>query len=298
MTEAVMIDFPVLIKASVDKDQKRIVDVESSVEKTDTEGDLILQSALLDSAESFIKNGHLDIDHLSEIGGRLGLKDPESYIVGRPTKVWNGGEKRTFVRGEIMRSSDGTHNPEKNRYDAFWDSLQSDPPVLWRASIYGFPLPGEIEDCTDRVCESGAWRYIVKGIDWKSLAFTRNPMNDHIKSHARIVTAKAFIDDYSKSVNLVYGANPHLGPSPKPYDESPPALPTVAQSMMPAPRNLDDAVGQYHRHIIRECDHAMGLNTTVGFRKHFEVCCSLPTDMADVWAHALMHHISLDRRRN
>lgn len=289
MVDAVVIDFPAIIKANTSSNGERLVSVEASVEITDSEGDLILQSALLNSAASFIKTGHFDIDHISEIGGRMGIANPESYIIGRPTSVTDGGDKRTFVTGEIMRSADGTHDPQRNRYDAFWDTLQSDPPVVWRASIYGFPLPGEIEDCTDKVCESGAWRYIVKGIDWRSLAFTRNPMNDHIKGNARIVTAKAFMDRVMKSGEINYGAMPAGGPPP---------LPAVAESLMATPRNMDDAVGQYHRHIIRECVMASGVNSTVGFRKHFEVCCGLPEDMADVFAHALMHHVLLDKRRN
>jgi hypothetical protein len=297
MIDAVMIDFPVMIKASTGPDHRRVVEIESSVQKVDSEGDLILQSALLNSAESFVKTGHLDLEHLSEVGTRLGIRDPESYIVGRPLKVWDGGETRTFVQGEIMRSADGTHDPVRNRYDALWDTLTADPPVLWRASIYGFPLPGEVEDCTDKVCESGAWRYIVKGIDWRSLAFTRNPMNDHIKSPVRIVTAKAFIDGFAKNGNIAYDSTmPHLGPPPKPYDDSPPALPTIGQSMMLAPRNMHDAIGQ-HPHILRECAEACGVNTTVGFRKHFETCCGMDGDAANVYAHALMHHLHLERGR-
>lgn len=297
MADAIIIDFPAVIKARTENDGRRLVSVQASVESCDLEGDVILQSALLASADSFVRHGMCDINHFAEIGHKIGVNNPESYIIGRPTKVWDGGETRTFVECEIMRSADGVHDPVKHRYDAFWDTLTSEPPVMWRSSIYGFPLPGAVEDCSTKTCESGAWRYLVKGIDWKSLAFTQTPMNDKLTGYARIVTAKAFIDGYAKNGNIAYDSTmPHLGPTPKPYDDSPPALPTIGQSMMLAPRNLHDAIGQ-HPHILRECAEACGVNTTVGFRKHFEICCGMDGDAANVYAHALMHHLHLERGR-
>lgn len=284
--EGLVISLPAIIKASF-SDGRRLVNVEASVEMVDSEGDLILQRALLDSAPNFIMSGHLDINHISEIGERYGYKDTASYIVGKPLEVHDIGEKRTSVLGEITRSADGSHNPGKYRYDRFWDTFFETPPIDWRASIYGYPKAGEVIDCSQAECEAGAWRYIIKGLDWRSLAFTQTPVNDKIASYAQIVTAKAFVSAKSKMyVTDIFESL--MGPPIQP----------ATQASMAAPRNLSDALGQYYGHIERRCPHAAGMNSTIGFRSHFEHCCGMDHDMADVFGHALMHHILLHRRRN
>lgn len=285
--DGIVIEMPAIIKAMPAEDGRRMVHVEVSVELVDSEGDLILQKALLDAADGFLAKGHLDIDHISEIGHRYNIKDPASYIVGKPKEVHDIGQKRTSVVGEITRAEDGSHNPKARRYDAFWDSFHEDPPVLWRSSIYGYPKPGEVIDCSQQACDSGAWRYLIRGLDWRSLAFTQHPVNDHIASHAHIVTAKSFV--LAKAAP--YGTDIFHSLL------APPALP-VSQGLMAAPRNLTDALGQYFGHMARNCPHAAGLNSTVGFRNHFEHCCAMDYDMAEVFGHALMHHILLHRRRS
>lgn len=195
---SVIVDFPVIIK-SYKEDDRRIISLESSNEQVDSEGDVILQSALMGSKDSFVKTGHLDVDHLSEIGMSLGIASPEQYIVGVPLDVFDMGEGRTGVKAEIFRNPDGTSLPEKYQYDMIWHTLHLEPPVRWRASIYGFPKSGMVVDCSEEghVCSDySATRYLVKGLDWRSLALTKNPMNDHIKHSATVVTAKSYIDAY------------------------------------------------------------------------------------------------------
>ncbi len=198
--EAIIVSYPAIIKAQKTETGERIVSVEASAESVDSEGDLITQKALLDSADSFVKTGHIDLDHLSEIGAQLGIQNPLSYIVGIPLEVYpidNGdGIKRTGVKCQIFTSKDGVHAPSKNKYDEFWDSLQTNPPTRWRASIYGFPKSDGLVDCTKSSCSSGATRYHVTGIDWRSLAFTKNPVNDHIKGFVKIESVKSFIKNF------------------------------------------------------------------------------------------------------
>lgn len=327
--DALIISLPVSIKSHLEKSGQRVVEVEASCEQVDLEGDLIEQKALLDSALTFVKTGHLDIDHISEIGHRLGIPNPDSYIVGRPLEVKDIGDKRTSVVGEIRRSLDGSHEPMKNRYDAFWDTLHSSPPVQWRASIYGFPPSDAVEDCTGKVCASGAKRYHIRAIDWRSLAFTRNPINDKIKGFAKVVSAKALIGALLKGgdpslpaamymnltsppdiapfnttdgggsipyepVNQGAGAAVAEGPLKMPMSHEGPQMPAFP---MPSPRNMDDAVGQWHGHMKKDCVHCAGMNTTPGFSAHFQNCCGMPPHVADLFAHALMHRLLLDRRR-
>ncbi len=193
--QSIIIDFPVMIKSNTSSG-KRIVTLEASNELVDGEGDVILQKALMDSADTFIKTGHMDIDHLSEIGLSMGIENPSKYIVGIPLEVFDMGEHRTGVKAEIFQNPDGSSDPDKYQYDMLWHSLQLNPPVRWRASIYGFPKSGMVKDCSKVTCNSDATRFLVEGLDWRSLAFTKNPMNDHIKHAAKIVTAKSYADAY------------------------------------------------------------------------------------------------------
>lgn len=282
LQDGYIVEIPCIVKAKSSTDGKRLVSVEASSEAVDSEGDVILQKALLDSAKSFIATGHLDIDHLSELGDRLGIANPTSYIIGRPTAVEDLGGGRTGVTGEISRSVDGVHDPKKNKYDEFWDSLQSDPPVRWRASIYGYPIKGMTEDYRENTDnKSGAKRFLVKGIDWRSLAMTRNPINTDLKGYAQIVSAKAYC-----AVIKGMGAG-----SMAPY----PSVDTAGT--MNLPMNMDELVGQHHRHISKDCPHTGGLNSVAGFKAHFQNCCYAPHQIADLLSHALMYHVLLERKR-
>jgi hypothetical protein len=197
--EAVVISFPALIKGSIYKG-KRIIEFEASNETSDQEGDVILQSALLDAAPAFIEKGHIDIDHYSELGKNpafhyLGITNPDDWIIGTPLEVKDLGKGCTGVKAEIFQQANGKYDPEHYKYDAFWKSLQSKPVVKYYASVYGFPGA----DTEEKACAIGAsgkevcaTRYLVKSFDWRSTAVTRNPINDSIKSTVRIITAKAF----------------------------------------------------------------------------------------------------------
>ena len=292
--EAVLISIPTIIKAVADDTGRRLVSVEASNEVLDGEGDIILQSALMGSAASFVKTGHIDIDHISELGDRLGVPDPMSFIIGRPLEVKDLGDKRTGVIIEIFRSHDGTVDPKKNRYDSFWESLHTDPPVKWRSSIYGFPIDGQIEDHRDK---GGKTRFIVKGIDWRSLAMTRNPVNTAIEGYAKIVTAKAAIAEIRKAGT--YGVGYGSGTEGL-YDTQP--APNVSGApyacSMAVPRNMDEMIGQYERHIGRDCQHSGGVDTRAGFKSHFELCCGADPYTADILSHALMYHRLLQKKRS
>lgn len=292
-SEAYIIDIPVIVKARTGGDPtKRIVEVEASSEEVDGEGDVVLQKALLDSSEAFIRSGHIDIDHISEIGGRIGIRNPESYIIGRPTEVKDLGSKRTSVICEIMRASDGSHDPVKNKYDAFWDSLQSEPPVKWSASIYGFPT--EFDDCAEKACSvEGATRYVIKAINWRSLAFTRNPVNTSLKGFAKIVTAKAMIEtmkDFMSPFGLSEGV-----PTTDFMASSP--MPTDLCCGGPCPSTMDALWGNYMRHS-RDCPHISQGNSTVTFKDHFMLCHGAPHELADMLSHALLYMILRERSRS
>ena len=268
LERAIVVSLPTVVKARNDGSGRRIVEVEASCEAVDSEGDVILQDALLNSAQSFIATGALDIDHLSELGPRLGIPDPASYIVGRPLEVKSLPGKRTSVVGEIRRSLDGSHNPQRHRYDDLWDSLQSDPPVPWFASVYGFPLPGAVEDCTTGTCAHGARRYLIKAMDWRSLAFTRNPVNTSLRGQAKIVTAKSMIARMAKAMSII-------------DSQSEPAVPSSMSDLW----------------TLRACQKCgvHGAPSLPGYRAHFIACAGFPPGLADIFAHATMHKTHIER---
>ena len=261
LDRAVVASFPVVIKAHEEsRSKRRIVEVESSNQSRDEDGDVVLQQALLDSAPTFIATGHLDIDHLSEFGARLGIPDPSSYIVGRPLDVRKGDGDTTFVEGEISRSLDGRIDPARNRYDEFWQSLRREPPVVWFSSIYGWPT--DLDDCTKGACgDFGATRYVIKAIDWRSLAFTRAPKNTSLRSPTRIVSAKSYLAELAKA----------LPPTAWIPD-------TVADAASPCPNC------EVHK-----------TPSLLGYRRHFAACKGCSAGMSDILAHAMMHRTNMDR---
>jgi hypothetical protein len=277
LDRALVVRWPALIKAvTPDSSGRRIVECESSTEVMDMDGDVVMQKALLDSAEAFIATGHLDIDHKSELGHRMipPIADPSAYIVGRPLEVRAAEGGRTFVKGEIDRARDGAFDPNSHA-DALWASLMREPPVKWYASIYGFPT--DLDDCTRGACGASpaASRFVIKAIDWRSLAFTRTPKNTALSSPTRIVTAKAYVAELMKSA----------------YPEG------AVQSI---PQTMDDA------YAAADCPgcRVQEEPSLLGYRQHFEKCRGYPTGAADVMAHALMHKCNMDkaagvlRRRN
>lgn len=306
---AFVADLPAIVKGHESKDGKRLIEVQASSEALDAEGDIIAQSALLDSAPEFVKSGHLDIDHISELGSRMGIQNTEAYIIGRPVEVKDIGGGKTSVIGEISRSRDGTVDPKNSRADGFWESLHRDPPVKWRASVYGFPKGEMVDDCRTMTCASGAKRFHIKGMSWRSLALTRNPVNESLTGFAKVLKAKTFVDLMIKAMSEgppqiapfdMYGGEPYStdserGGEHKGFNNGGAATaPIIA---LAAPRNLMDALGQYHGHMKSECPHTEGLRTTAGFKCHFEKCCGMDSDTADLWAHALMHKMLLHSRR-
>jgi hypothetical protein len=275
LDRAVVMRLPCIIKAvPMDVSGRRIVEVEASTEEIDWDGDVVLQSALLNAANDFVGFGHLDIDHLSEFGARMGIPDPSSYIVGRPMEVKALDGKRTFVKGEISRSSDGKFDPVANRYDEFWASLQREPPVVWFSSIYGFPT--DLDDCRSGTCKSGATRYLIKALEWKSLAFTRTPKNTALSSPTRIVSAKSYLTEIAKA----YGQQVFA-----------PTAPPTMQGMEGPPVGmvLPNSMESVWAHKFCTNCGVHGAPSLLGYRQHFTKCLGFPPGTADLFAHATMH---------
>lgn len=292
-----VVELPCLVKASPDSSGRRMIEVEASNEIVDQEGDVITQIALLDAAPAFLRSGILDQDHISEIGGRLGIPSPSDWIVGVPSEVKDIGKGRTAVIGELHQPIPGVIT----KADEIWNGLIKDPPVRWRASIYGFPKGNDgFVDVRVQKCPEypAARRYVVKAMTWKSLALTRNPINDAITGSARIVTMKSYVD----ALRLL---DPSFGGAVKGYDlgymgaSQPFAMSGVAAAML-APRSRLEAMAHFSHHMEKgKCPH-VGMDAPLGksvasFRQHFANCCGLSEGEADLMALALMQALKHER---
>jgi len=301
-----IIEIPMIVKAGpVMADGTRKISFECSNEVPDSEGDIIQKKALLDSADYFLKQGHIDLDHLSEIGQRYGL-NPKEYVIGRPTRVFDLGDNRTGVEAVLVKG-----NPHA---DTIWNELHSEPPVVYKASIYGFPKPGNdgIIDVRDYPQEDtqGATRYIVRAITWKSLALTKSPVNTAILHNVQIIKsmdafmkanaeylAKTYgfseMSDISLGPTIQNGGTGNSGINPMGF----PSGGTPSQNVAPngflhPPRNRVEVLGHYTHHILKgHCPHnsIAKANSVYSFREHFKTCCGLPHDEADIVALALMY---------
>lgn len=273
-SDGLVINLPTLIKASV-VDGHRVIQIEASCQSADSEGDIITQKALLDSSIYFIKNGHLDIDHYSELANDpqfswLGIRDGDEWKIGKPIDVHDLGNYRTGVKAEIFSNDNGEFNPSKNKYDWLWDQLQRDP-TIWKASVFGYPgtdtQHGGCIDGTDGM--ACATRYLVKSFTWKSLALTRKPVNAQIKNHVQIVSMKAFISNLG-----MMGVSPISGP-------------IITRSQLRK---------AYNRHLVLDCPETNnGKNLTVHtIRGHFIKCENLNYCLSDLCALSLSELIRRD----
>jgi len=268
--DAFCVDLPMVVKARPDLGE-RVICVAASNPQVDSEGDVILQQALLGSADRFVKSGHLDIDHISEIGGRYGLTNLNEWVIGKPREVVDEGDGTTSVIAELNGCA---------KADMVWAEISAGS-TAWRASIYGFPTLNGLIDASVEKCEEApdARRYVVKSMDWRSLALTKRPVNDSLTGSARIISAKAFAKAYldPQFVQGLGKAEPLTAPG---------------QFLFP-PRNRFELLGQYTHFIQKGLSPYAGPgsemgNSVAGFRDHFAVVCCMDSDQADIMALALM----------
>jgi len=260
--EALIIEFPILIKASV-KGGERIIDFEASATTNDYEGDVIEQKALLDSKDYFVENGFIDIDHYCELGRNpsyyyLGIKNPDEWIVGEPLEVKDLGNYRTGVKARIHKSKSGEFEPTKYKHDWLWQQLNNETGV-WKASVFGYPGPDTQEGgCTEGtdglVC---ATRYLVKSFRWHSTALTKNPINKDLKRSVQIISAKSF------AAKLGY-------------------IKPIEQTIF----NRDTLRKSFYTHIVLDCPETnSGKDITLhSIRGHFFKCEGLSYSLSDMYA--------------
>lgn len=165
---------PLLKATPVTEGAHRYIYVEASNESIDQQGEIVLAKALENSMEYFKQFGNLDLEHYTQIGAKIGLKDHESYEIGVPVDVRiQKGE--TFVKGEIY-SGEG---PMAHKANLFWSSLtEINPPKRWYTSVGGAVLSKSIQ--IDEVTKAKV--PVIEGVRWSNLAFSATPVNANLRA--------------------------------------------------------------------------------------------------------------------
>jgi hypothetical protein len=154
---------------------KRFVYMEASNESRDLQNEIILQKALQESADYYLKFGNLDLDHYTQVGrpnpakGYPGFPGYEAYEIGRPVDVRVDG-KRTFVKAQISEGA----GPAAEKANYFWNSITDlNPPKRWYPSVGGSVLEKAIQ-----IDPSTGARYpVITKVRWSNIGMSLTPVN-------------------------------------------------------------------------------------------------------------------------
>jgi hypothetical protein len=138
------------------------VDIEASNENVDLHGQTVLQSALLDAKDNFLKDGVISVDHKHR--KRLTnkqVRNDERYVIGEPLSVYTSGHS-TWVRGKLYK-----YNPLAKIIIELLRRESNKP----KASIAGF-FP-QISIASDG-------KQTVTAFRWDDVSITTNPVNNSL----------------------------------------------------------------------------------------------------------------------
>lgn len=159
-----------LLKASPSEEGgERLLYIEASNEDQDRDGEVILQKALADSCEFYLRHGNIDLSHYTIIGAKLGIPDHLSYEIGKPIAARIDGS-RTFVKAQLYR---GESAMAKNA-EMVWDSLTKQfPPARWYPSVGGKVVHASVK--IDPLTKARVG--VVDKVIWNNTALDRCPVS-------------------------------------------------------------------------------------------------------------------------
>lgn len=148
---------------------ERIIYLEASNEDPDYQREVMLQKALGESRDYYLRFGNIDLSHFTIIGARRGIPNFQDYEVGQPVDVRVTPE-RTFVKALLYRGE----SAQARNAAMVWDSLtQQTPPARWYASVGGAILHKAIQidpETHERVA-------VIDRVRWTNTALDRTPVN-------------------------------------------------------------------------------------------------------------------------
>lgn len=178
-----------LFKASPSQESgERFLYFEASNEDQDHQKEIVLQKALAESSEYYLRHGNIDLSHYTIMGPKSGIPNFMEYEIGKPVSVRVDG-KQTLVKAQLY-SGDSAMARNANMV---WDSLTKQmPPSRWYASVGGAVLSKSIKIDPD----SGEKVAVIDKVRWNNTALDRCPVN---KTVAEVTTAP--IGVFAKSLN-------------------------------------------------------------------------------------------------
>lgn len=183
-----------LMKATAKEDgQRRILYLEASTEGgADYQNEVVLQKALGDSSDYFMRHGNIDLEHYSLLGPTRGIPDYMTYEIGKPVEVSMSG-KTTFVKSELYKGE----SPMAKNANLVWDSLtKQQPPCRWYPSVGGAVLAKSVRvnpDTSERVA-------VIEKVRWNNIGLTRTPVNPEVRE-----ASIAPMGNLSKSMEMPLG---------------------------------------------------------------------------------------------
>lgn len=178
-----------LLKATASsEDGNRFVYFEASNEDVDHQNEVVLQKALTDSADYYLRHGNIDLSHYTIMGPKAGIPNHLDYEIGKPVAVRVGG-KSTFVKAQLYTGE----SPQARNANMVWDSLTKQQPAMrWYPSVGGAVLEKSVRfDPASRQKVA-----VIEKVRWNNVALDRCPVN---RSVAEINTAP--IGVFAKSLN-------------------------------------------------------------------------------------------------
>lgn len=159
-----------LLKATPSQDgERRILYFEASNEDRDHQNEVVLQKALEDSSDYYLRHGNIDLSHFSILGPKAGIPNYMEYEIGKPAEVQVNG-KRTFVKAELYT---GDSAMARNA-NMVWDSLtKQSPPSSWYPSVGGAVLAKSVK-LDPKTGEKVA---VIERVRWNNTALDRCPVN-------------------------------------------------------------------------------------------------------------------------
>lgn len=167
---------------------ERFLYFEASNEDVDHQNEVILQKALSNSADYYLRHGNIDISHFTLLGPKAGIPDYMEYEVGKPVEVRLDGS-RTFVKAQLYRGE----SPMARKANMVWDSLtRQTPPASWFASVGGSVLSKSVK--IDPVTNEKV--VVVDSVRWNNTALDRCPVNKTVGN-----VSVAPVGVFAKSLN-------------------------------------------------------------------------------------------------
>lgn len=167
------VSFGGLLKATPSTEGgKRFMFIEASDESVDHQNEIILQKALTDSSEYYLRHGNVDISHYTILGPKSGIPNFLDYEIGKPIEVRVGG-KSTFVKAELYQGG----GARAANAQMVWDSMTiQSPPSRWYPSVGGAVLSKSVQ--FDQ--SSGERVAVIDKVRWNNLALDRTPVNKKV----------------------------------------------------------------------------------------------------------------------